>query len=575
MAENWSTFKVEPLFPTEIRGVVDAVTTVTGALTEILQLTRTALEFAQQFASAASGNPAEDALRATIDEIEGFIDGLVAQTAAHAIFIPIQKQDFGLTEPRPTTLQPIELTPTIAELLSEGAFSTPPEFETQALINESETAQGGNAGFWRALQTSIQDEGDLNRPNFPTDFAVAGVCIIFGAESFGSLQQNFQLFEQVFEVGNRAQLSGNTRPVAQNVRANTRVTTNTTPARVAVQIDWDALPLVIGLPLYSDEVISVDEIFVVRSTNPSIREKFSWGQVFSREPRDSSSDLQEEGDAKVVARIDNDGFVVRYIDDDETLEENKAYYYALCVRYSIDDEVQPMGNFSNVVRTEFRRPQGTRRSVQPDWWATPSLIALFPELEGLLNTVRLEIAGLGSRTASNSGASAVIGQTITQIDSLIEQGESLLSQIDATASKLTALTQKEFQAATSSTLLSVSTGGMERWMGDLAARMADRSDPTRPPFDDDELVAGIVIVAGAPNLPQLQAFIDLLSLFFGSAEDNPIVDAVSAVEAAAREAETIVFDDTMSASRTTEPVEESAPRVGFDAAMNPVSDPVC
>jgi len=575
MAENWATFGVGDLIPEEVGSIVEAVTTVTGALNEVLTVTKTALEIVKALASTASSNPVELVLAATVSEIESFIDGLTAQTAAHAIMIPIQKQVFVGEEDGLTDLATERLVPTGTELENEGNFSLGPSLATIDFVNASEAATGGNAGFWRALAITLSDEGDENKPDFPPEFAVAGVCIIFGAEDFKDLQGNFALFEQVFDMGNRANVHANTRPVAQNIRTRALPITGSSPARIGVQIDWDPIPLAVGFPLYSDAVVIPTEIFVVRSTNPQFRERFSWNQAFSREPQDSQSDLQEEGDNKVIARLTNDGFIVRHIDDEESLEENKLYFYGVSVRYTIDDEVQPMGNFSNVVRTRFERPAGTRRSVQPDWWGTPSLIALFPDLEGLLNTIRLEVAGIGSRTASNSGASAVIDQTISQIDLLLEQGESLLAVINDTAGKLTALTELDVQAAMSSTAFAVSSGGMDRWMGDLAARMSDLSDPTRPPFDESELVAGIVIVAGAPNLPELQAFLDLLELFFGSSEDNPILDAINTVEVATREAETLVFDSGMTATRETDPVAAEPPEVVFDSAMNPTTTIAC
>jgi hypothetical protein len=490
--------------------------------------------------------------------------------------IPIQKQHFGLGQSRPVTEEPNEIIPSAEDLLDEGGFSVGPSFDTLDFINDSTTAVGGNSGFWRALQVSLLDPGDENRPQFPPNFAVGGVCIIFGADSFKDLQRNFRLFEQVFAMGNRATLSGNTRPVVQNVRTRAVPMSAPFPARIGVQIDWDPVPLLIGFPLYSNQTILPTEIFVVRSTDIRFREKRSWGQAFNREPQDSQSDLQEEGATRVIARITNDGFVTRFIDnDDDSLEENVVYFYGVALRFTIDDEVQPMGEFSNVLRTHYRRrPTGTRRSVMPDWWATPSLIALFPELEGLINIIRLEIANLGSRTLSNNGASQVIDQTISQLELLIAQGEALLAAINDTAGKILALDGSQL-AATSSTVFSVETGGMERWMGDLSARFSDRSDPTRPPFDDNELVAGIVIVAGAPNLPNLQPFLDLLALFFGSAEDNPILDAISAVEEAARAAEDIVFDEGMVPGRTTTAAPATAPLTQFDPSMNPTNTIAC
>lgn len=574
MPENWQTFKIDNVFPPEVRTVVEAVSTVTGTLTEILNLTKTALEITSALAQTAASNPMEEAINAAVSEIEQFIDDLTQSTAAHAILIPIQKQYFGRGQRRPATdLPPEESIVSSTSLENDGRFREPPSAVTARFINNAPTASGGNEGFWRALAVSLLDEGDFNKPEFPSNFAVAGAAIIFGATSYAELQENFDLFSQLLNVGSRTELAGNTRPTLENLRGRAVPITSVSPARIGVQLDWDPVPTAVGIPLYSDEQIIVEEMFIVRSTDPAFREQFSWNQAFSRQPKDETTDLQAQDKIKVVARVLNDGFTVRYVDQDPTLLEGNAYYYGVALRYSIDGIPQPMGNFSNVIRVEHTgRCQSTRRSVAPDWWASPSLIALFPDLEALINIVKLEIAGLNSRSGSNSGPSAIINQTINQINTLVEQGEELLAKINNTTAKLAALTNKELNAATSSTTLSVSSGGMDAWMGQLAARLADTTDPTRPPFDNGELVSGVVIVAGAPNLPLLQPFLDLLALFFGSGDDNPIIRAVDSVEAITREAEVVVFGEDMAPSRVSDPTAEVPPRVAFSPEMTPKED---
>lgn len=576
MANNWDTFKIDNLLPQEVRSVVDAVTSITGALNGILSITKTALEVVKNLASTASANPLETVINQTVTELEGFIDGLTAETTAHAIMIPIQKQYYGRGERIPADkVPPDQSISSSAALEEDGGFPLrEPDTSTIQFINESATATGGNQGFWKAVSVSLLDNGDDNKPEFPSDFAVGGVCLIFGASNYSELQENFDLFEQLLETGNRATLSSNTRPVAKNVRTKAVPILGTT-SQVGVQVEWDAVPPVVGIPLFSDEQLVITEVFVIRSSDPLFREQFNWNQAFSVQPTNSLSDLLEEGENKVIARLRNDGVIRRYIDTDEHLEEEKIYFYGLALRYTIDDVVQPMGNISNVVRTVFtRRTQSTRRSVAPDWWATPSLIALFPDLERLINTVRLEVAGIGSRTSSNSGINTIIEQTITQIDLLLTQGEELLARIEKTTGKITALSTKQL-AATSATTFSVSTGGMTAWMGELANRLSDETDTTRPPFDEDELVAGVVIVAGAPSIPQLQAFMTLLGLFFGASAANPILDAVNAVEVVTRSAETLVFDQSMTATRTETPAVVSDPGVLFDTAMNPTDTVAC
>jgi hypothetical protein len=404
MAERWNTFNVGKFFPSEAQSLASLVTDITGTLSTFLSVLKTALEISKALAASAATNPVEAALRATISEIEDFIDGLTKQTAAHAILIPIQKQPFGPGQSRPSGLasEADELILNFDQLIRhEGAFyesllaDISPD--TIPFINDAPTAVGGNQGFWRALMLSLRDDGDPNKPEFPTEFATAGVCLIFGAEDLASLQNHFDVFNTILQVGNRADLAARTRPQMENVRGSTMVISDDSPARVAVQLDWDPVPPAQNFPLYSDETQILTEIFVIRSEDRRLRERFAWADNFSRQPNDAASDLQEEGLTKVIARIRNDGLIARHIDDDDTLEEGKTYYYGTAVRYTINDIVQPMSGISNVIKVEFTRPHDHRTGEPPDWWATPSLIQLFPALEALINRIRLAVFNLPSR----------------------------------------------------------------------------------------------------------------------------------------------------------------------------------
>lgn len=577
MANDWSTFKLGGLFPDSAKQLATGVSSLMDSLNAVLTLTKTALTLSEQLATSAATSPVEATLRATISELNDFIDDLAGNTTAHAILVPIQKQFFGIgVQPQEDDTVSLELTPTFDDLLQENAFFrqlvddiTP---DTVSFINSAPTAIGGNKGFWKALALSLQDEGDLARPDFDSDFAVAGVAVVFGAQTLADLQPHFDVLNQVVNTGNRSDLSSRTRPVAQNVRVHA-VPINAT-GNIGVQIDWDPVPPTSNFPLFSPEQLIATEIFIVRSTDSSFREQPAWNQTFSRQPRDSANDLQSENNAQVVARLRNDGLVTRYIDDDADLIAGQAYYYGVAIRYTIEGKTQSMGNFSAVRQARYTaRPQNTRKAEPPDWWATPSLIQLFPALEGLLNQVRLAIAALDSKSTSNSGLQAIIRQTVRQIDTLINQGETIAATLTAINTKLISLLTTPL-GATSATVITVNSGGMDGWLGELASRLTATEDPSRPPFDNSELVGGLVIVAGAPNLPTLQPFVDLLTLFFGSSgssEDNALITALDTIDNTLALNTEITLSAGLTPVRTPSDdiVPETAPRTVFDESMFP------
>lgn len=579
MADRWNTFALDKFFPEEVRSLAEGADTLVSSVTKLFKLVEAALKVTSALASQAASNPVEAALSEILEELESTLEGLLEGTTAHAIMIPLQKQPYGRGEAIPAEdVDEAEITPDFDQFLTDNAFyrQTVDDITPDAVsfINTSHTALGGNKGFWRALTLSTRDEGDAARPKFPGDYAVTGVAVVYGADTMAELQTNFDTFSQLLHVGDRSDPAARTRPVVQNLKALAVPVIE--EGHIGVLLSWDPLPPVTNFKFFSDEQIISTEIFIIRSTNPQVRGFFSWGDLFSSQPSGSSSDLPEEGDHKVIARVPNDGFVKQYIDS-ESLVEGTTYYYTASVRYKVEDEFQPMGPLSAVQRTKHSgRAQSTRKSELPDWWATPSLVQLFPPLEGILGQIHLTLSSFKTRSASSSGIQSVIDQTISQVQGLIKQGEEIVEEFSHATDKLIALSSTEL-AATSATSFSITQGGIDGWLAELGQRLGDTSDPTRPPFDGGELVGGFVIVAGAPSLPSLEPFAAILELFFGSGEDNPLLDALDSVDAVISTPTETVFDDDMNATRVdpNDVPEETTPAIVFDETMKPADSVDC
>ena len=575
---NWSTLKIDQLFPPQIRQAASAVGEVVSTLSEYLDLVRQALTLAATVTSGATTNPVESALNVALNQIQALVDGAVAGSTVHAIAIPIQKQYYGRGVRATLADRLPELTPTFDQLVDNGAFpnrnsSTLPN-ELVGFVNTSVTAVGGNQGFWRVLMVSLQDLGDVQRPLFPTNFAVAGACIVFGATDLTSIQPNFSLLNSLINAGERSDLAAHTRPVLRNLQGRV-VTTVRTTGRLVVALTWDAVSPVVSFPLFSDEQFIVREVFILRSEDPTLRDKFAWSDVFSRQPQASTSDLQDEGGVAVVARLVNDGFIHGYTDSASTLTSGTVYYYTAAIRYTISDVAQPMSNFSNCIRVQILQPQQSRLSVPPDWIALPTLATLFPALTEVTALIDTAFSNLRSRTVSNSGVATMLNQTVQQITQVVTQLQGIAANLQSVNTRLGALSTTGM-AAVSSTVLSVNSGGIDNWMSELAARLADTSDTSRPAFDNAELVAGVVVVAGAPSLAQLTATLALLESFFGSHASSSLVAAVASIEAEAAPATGITFNASMVGTRA--PVGETAPAaepIGFDASMRPTTTPEC
>jgi len=580
MASNWHNAELGKAFPDPLRKIIADVGKLQNQVTAALTVVQQALGIASTVASLASQDPIEAIIREALALITQLIDGLVEGTTAHAIMIPIQKQYFGLGDPIPPTGQdPTAVTPKFDQLaVIDGGYAnavirdiTP---DTISFINTTASAVGGNQGYWRTLVSSLNDPGDYARPQFPDNFAVTGVCIIFGSESLTDLYAIVALLNRFIHLGLRADMLARSQPHPEGLRV--RTVAIPTQGRIGVQLDWTPVPLFLVNPLFSLEKSLIKEIFVIRSTSPLLREAFHWGRFFTAEPSNNMSDLavSTDGATKVIARLTNDGFIARHIDSDTTLELNKSYYYVIALRYTIGDVVQPMSEFSNAVRAFYnRRPGTTRFSEPPDWFATPSLIQMFPVIQSAVSIAKLYIEGALSRTASNNGIANMMKQTIQQIQSLLDQAK-LVNQDLARLRELHNLLANSKVGGIYTTNFNVKEGGIGAWTSALATRLSDRSDPTRPPFDGSELTAGFVLVAGAPSPNGLIAFEKMLELLFGKSDTNPFKDALDSLGTKTAPESFTTFDATMAAilltpDEHTEALSDAAPKPVFDTAMQP------
>lgn len=575
MANNWHELKPSQMVPPGITDVTSAFSEITSAVTTALEVSKTVLELSQTFAESASTDVIETTLQTLLSELQGFVEGFSTQTTAHSIFIPIQKQPFGLGVEPPEEIVPREDRPPSYDTFAENNGIDEDDEHPQHLvnfINSSLTAVGGNRGVWKKLYTSLKDEGDEARPEFPDNFAVTGVAIIFGATNLREMMKKAHLFQRILKRNPRADLTANVEPVPKGLKS--RIVPDPLSSQIGVILEWELLEPTQNPSLFSNEQLIADELFIIRSKNPEMREKLSWSEIFTSEPKDSG-DLLEEGDYQVVKRIPNDGFVRKYVDTVE-LDVGTTYYYALAARYTLDGERQPMGQLSNVTRVNYTgRPVDSRRSEAPDWLATPSLIELFPPIQGLLNKVQLAIAGLTARTVSTGGVAGALTQSVEQLEREIERIEQLNTELTTLNGQLRQFLSVD-PGGLYTTVITASNGGIERWMAELARCLSDTEDSTRPPFDEAELVGGVFILAGAPNLPQLSAFQELLNLFFGSAASNPLLDAIDSVESAVATVEERTFDEALNEVAASSVAEEDLPSgTLFNDSMTPTNTPRC
>jgi len=581
MTGAWETKKSDDFIPAPVRDLISGFSSVSGEVAKQLGTLQIALKAVERVASDVASDPKAAALKALVLSVEAQLEALLTDARVHAIVIPIQKQPFGPgVRKQGLQIPETDLRVSSSDLDDDGSLSSLVGDTTRLFIDESPTAVGGTQGFWRTLLVSTLDGGDFNKPNFDPTFAVVGTCILFGSESYAEMQSAFDFFSTMFNFGNRADLAGNTRPVPMDLKAQVVPFARRSGGGIGVLLSWDAIAPVADIAQYTSDQQVLTEIVVARSEDNAFREYFNWAEVFATDLSDDRADLPISGKTKIIARLRNDGIRATYTDTDADLKKDTTYYYAIAYRYEVNGVTQPMGSFSNAVRVRYTtRPTGSRRGVPPDWWVTPSIAQLVPLVESTLSRISLVLNGLLSASAANSGIANMLRLTLSQLDRLVGSAEETATEMQRTLARLNSLTTKNL-VAVHATTFDIPEGGMDKWLSELARRLSDPDDASKPQFSDSALVAGFVLVGGAPDLSQLQALLDLLKTFFGGGgKDKALVDAIAAVDATLPGAEEIVFDAGMVAARQpVAPVGGTptpAPAGLFDESMNPADSIVC
>jgi hypothetical protein len=157
----------------------------------------------------------------------------------------------------------------------------------------------------------------------------------------------------------------------------------------------------------------------------------------------------------------------------------------------------------------------------------------------------------------------MVQQTVRQLERTIQQWEDTNSELSTLSDRLQSITASG-NATTGiyATVISKTSGGVPAWLAELSRRLSDDTDDSRPELSDQASVIGVVILAGAPRLPDLSAFLALLNLLFGDKPSNPLLTVLRQID-----------------GNPAEPVSTQTATngqvLGYDAAMRPSPLPTC
>jgi hypothetical protein len=140
--------------------------------------------------------------------------------------------------------------------------------------------------------------------------------------------------------------------------------------------------------------------------------------------------------------------------------------------------------------------------------------------------------------------------TLEMLEQNVTRFATQISQLNTQAKRLNAMFNVPLPSLHATSIAGV--GGNAFLMGELAKRLNDKTDPNRPPFDQNQYVMGICIVAGGPRQADIQPIIDFLGALFGTEEPaNPLLDVLTSLDAVVDAQETFVFGPDMTQYRVT------------------------
>jgi hypothetical protein len=558
----WSTVNPNQLLPDPL---VNAVDVLTGVISSALEGAADALSL-PSFPSLPSPL---SAAAAVINTILDTIQELLKGGKIHTLVIPIAK-----TIPR----QPAPaLPPTLEDLQNALAVSLGPTDTTAADAYANMIQRtGGNAGFYSAFAESLMDPADPNRPQYDeqTD-AVAMAVLLVGAPRYAEITSAASMLDQLTLPRSGNGTAARTVPIPQNMRA--RVVGSSTAPSVGVRLDWDVPQQTYTSPYFPGVSTSVNRYAVIRSTDPKAQSARSVLDFF---PTQALTEGMTNGLNKVISIGSGRGAAFL---DTETLKPDVPVYYCVAWENTTTENgtasTLPFDRISNVVKAEVKAPPPPQTGRSPDWVATGSAIEAFPPLARAAQTLIEETRVLvtSSGTSPTSRLSDAMKLTTDAAARLSARATELLNDVTRLSTSLSRPIPSLYV-----TQMSSASGGNAFLMKELAKRLGDTSDPTRPPFDNGEYVCGVCFVAGAPRLADLAATIAFFDALFGSADAaNPLMGLLDAIDTAVTQAEAAVFGPDMQPlppgtvvdPTTGKPLAPSTPVIAADGAAVATESP--
>jgi hypothetical protein len=524
---NWIAINPNELLPSSLVTAIKGMESiVSGFLSDI----RNPLS---AIASLPTLPSKPDVTTAVVNAILDTLSGLLKAGNIHTLVVPITK-----TVPNRV---PLPAPPTLDALQNALNITLGPANSDAATAYADMVANtGGNAGFYNQFAASIMDLRDPNRPQYENQSdAVVMVTLLVGAPRFSQIVTAASTLSVLTTPKGDNSFTARTTPIPQNVRS--RVVGATTAPNIGIRLDWEA-PEPVTTPIYFPGVsMKVKRYAVIRSTDPRIQSARSVTDLFST--KNLTEGLKSE--KHKVVKIGS-GANTAFFDSEAVIDPKVPIYYCITWEIEVTEngsvEILAFDRLSNVTKVVAKAPEPQQTGDAPNWSATGSAIEAFPSLNvaanRLIEEARVLLVPRGTPTSRiqqgldlSKGASARLAARATE----------LINDVQRVAAALSAPIPSLYVTQMSST-----SGGNAFLLAELAKRLGDPSDSSRPPFDHGEYVCGVCFVSGAPRLADLAPIITFFEALFGPAgATNPLQGILDSIDTLVTQAEVTVFQPGM------------------------------
>ena len=551
----WQAFQL-PKIPSGLNSAATALASITEALVSALNILTSFMGVVAKIPTSLP-NPTQIIVSEAVALIEAALAALQNDAGVYVLFVPARRQVYipAIVQQALTTIgqTSMPVAPVAASLATLQAQVTTADLSTVL------SATGGNSGFARTVLESLVDSGDPNVPALADTDALTGFYVLAGSSDYSALLGSLTQLASIFGVRNpmAAVLDAPDLPAPQNLRA--RATTQGT------LLSWTAPEIPTTLVAQGTNAL-VTQIAFIRSQSPSIMSARTVAEIFGSSTLTAGMTTGVGSQAVTVVDVQPyTDYVLNSSYVDTAKLDPGSYYYAATYNLTLGTLAelgsgggnslgfQKLSNTSKLYVEAVSTPAKTATSTPPDWYRTPSVISIIPDFSSLLDDLSAATAGFG--TVSIGYGDMMNSQIAFLQKEILAYGQ----EAEALTAELTRLTSLLSNSSAGLYFRSFSgVGGTPFFAGDLVSSLAPTdTDPGRPPFDNNEFVGGMVVLASAPTLATLSPVVTLLQQLFGNLSPSaadPTATALSAIDHVLTTQEAVTFSDALTPTTATTPV---------------------